>query len=219
MKVKTKLITAGIALTALVVIAISCQKNSQNLKNESNVEQNVSQADITSRQASGTTQTYYSTNLNGQYYKMKVTWNQVGAASVERTIITSNIPANTDKLMFVENGIALVNSVKGYRITEPQGKKYYYIPFEPSTPLFYPNGGTVEIYCQAQCNDANGICTKTSTQHGGATTITCPGNCNCKIMGQMCPNGLDIDVYRNWSPLNTESGGIIIEASDVVLIP
>lgn len=216
MKTKTKIITTCIVLTALIVVAISCQKNSQNLSNETNVESNVSRHDITSRQTSGTTQTYYSTDLNGHYYKMNVTWNQSGAASIERTVITSNIPVSTDKLMFVEDGITIVNSVKGYRITEPQGKKYYYIAFAPSTPLFYVNGGTIEIYCQAECNDPNKTCTKKSSSYGGGVTITCPGDCNCRIVGQECPY---MDTFRNWKPLDTESGGIIIEASDVVTIP
>lgn len=235
---KTKKMIGGLFVAAAITVGIfyACKKPGG--KTQTTTEQNVlaEQTSISSDRNTGT-QTYYSTDNNGIYYKMILSWSASGVVTVNRSIVTSGYPAGTKNTFIVEEGISstivdldpstplVFDTLK---VSFSTTKKYYMISFKPVPAsngggfAGYLGGGDSQpgeiVYCQCNSN-AGGSCKLNRTNLGGkkgygyyCTNVSCA---KCNVVGSGCPriSGPFGDCTILMSP-----GCVLVEASNINIV-
>jgi hypothetical protein len=193
----------------LTTILLACRKqdSTQTAVNPANNKQSGLQ-----NRSSGT-QTYYSTDNDGHFFKLDLIWGINGALQIDRTVVTS-YPDGTEHICMLEEGIDYDDTGDTLFVGTPSGLTYYHIPFSPGADLgAVSGGGSTKYYCQKQCNDNTTTCAMEVISGSGGTSASCSGSCNrCALIGSKCPSTL------GWDPLITNPGSILVEATSVNVI-
>lgn len=228
---KTKKMIGGLFVAAAITVGIfyACKKPGG--KTQTTTEQNelIAQSSSSTDRSTGT-QTYYSKDSAGTYYKIILTWNSAGNVSVNRSIVTSGYPAGTQTWYRVENGISMTkvdldpstpNEIDTLKLNLNIAKQYFIISFKPNSAggyIRYPLGRSIRggnnalAYCQCQ-TIAGGECKL--NQEGNSfycTKKTCE---KCNIVSSGCPTSYYVGISAYLLP---KFGCIAVEASGITIV-
>jgi hypothetical protein len=224
---KTKKMIGGLILAAALTVGIfyACKKPGG--KTQPTTEQNelIAQSNSVTDRSTGT-QIFYSKDTTGtnRYYKMTLVWNASGVVSVNRSVITSGYPANTQTWIGVEPGISITKydsntstpEIDSVKVCYAAGKVYYIISFEPT-----PNGGYLKLNPgpNGGCTGHSCLCGKSKT--GCKLTPTsnfawyCAGCSKCTLIHHKFTMPFD-DVFG--LDKISRTGYYILEAAGISII-
>lgn len=154
--------------------------------------------------------------VTGVVYNIKVTFDQDGSATIERSVVEGHQNANV-AVQFIANEVPYIFDGDTIKIEGKVGKIFYQIPFEPQTPIcnVVDGGPAGKVYCQKGCNDATSTCrTDDDGSHGDGIghTTGCSGSCtDCKQVSEGCGTGSAGGVSEKL----TKSGGVVIVATSI----
>jgi hypothetical protein len=166
------------------------------------------------------TQIFYSKDatVTNRYYKMTLMWNASGVVSVNRSVITSGYPANTQTWFGVETGISVTKydsntstpEIDSVNVCYAAGKKYYMISFESTTNGSYLHiaGGNCSGH-SCLCGTYSSGCNMTKNDVGWY----CAGCSSCTMVHKLV-NPLDF----NGGGKISRTGAYLVEASNISII-
>jgi hypothetical protein len=213
MKKPKKLIGRSI-FAGLIALCFFFACRKENSTNQVSTGHQPGNQTLTAQRGTGT-QTFYSTDDEGTFYRLDLIWGTNGALEIDRTVVTS-YPDETGHVCLLEEGIDYDEDGDTVSIVTPSGLTYYHIPFSPGADLgAISGGGTTHYYCQSNCNDNTKSCGMEILVGGsGPPIMKCSGTCNrCVVVSNKCPSSAS-----GWDPLITNPGSILVEASSISII-
>lgn len=150
------------------------------------------------RLSAGST-SYYSKDIDGIVYRMDLSFNASGDATVSRSVYSTTQPDTIKTRIFIDSEVSpiaynedpITHLADSLGMQLSAGLKFYFIPFKPNvTPNEVIDGGYYHAYCQWTCNDPDGATCQLSVQASGdVVLISCLGNCGCTLVSSGCDGG------------------------------
>lgn len=225
MKSKKLINRALFALAILIGVFYACKKESSDVSEAPGTpEDQQSQSQNPNMLARGTgTETIYSVDTNGVYYKMILVWNTNGGVTVDRSIVASGYPAGTEEIFAIDDNITRTeidldhdnSSFDILKCTLDPEKSYYEIKFDLSqsdpAPLLTPFPMGYNLFCVCTKKGSSSSC---SLRKGSGWSYYCQGCTRCSINARV-----DLESGFEEAARALPAGGIyLVEATSVTII-